>query len=354
MKAKLIWAMAIVALAVIFAPHVQPARAAQSCKIAWSHYTGWEPYAYMQDSGIMDKWAKKNGVNVSIVLVNDYIESINQYTAGAFDGVTATTMDGLAIPAVGGVDTTALIIGDYSSGNDGILVKDTKRSGLTVGDLKGKKVMLVELSVSHYLLARALDKSGLSERDITVVNTSDADIGALFASGNEGTAVVTWNPILMSARNEPGAQLLFDSSRIPGEIVDTLLVRSSMPEGCKKAIVGAWYETMDIMSGRGDASSKALAFMAKVAGATLAEFRAQLETTHMFYTPKAAADFTKSAEFKKTMDEVRQFSFQHGLFGQGAQSADFVGIQFADGSIMGDKGNVKLRFDTSFTEAAGK
>ena len=37
----------------------------------------------------------------------------------------------------------------------------------------------MELSVSHYLLARGLESVALSERDISVVNTSDADIAAL-------------------------------------------------------------------------------------------------------------------------------------------------------------------------------
>jgi len=351
MKKRLIIILTLSALIWPLATGVHTAAAADTCKIAWSHYTGWEPFGYMKDSGIMDKWAKKNGVNVSITLVNDYIESINQYTAGAFDGVTATTMDGLAIPAVGGVDTTVLIVGDFSNGNDGILIKDSKKPGLSVKDLKGRKVMLVELSVSHYLLARALEKNGLKERDLTVVNTSDADIGALFSSGAQGTSVVTWNPILMSARNEPGAQMVFDSSKIPGEIVDTLMVRTNMPEGCKKAIAGAWYETMDIMSGRGDASNKALSSMAKFAGSTLAEFKAQLDTTHMYYKPEEAAALVKSAEFKTTMDEVRKFSFAHGLFGQGASSVDFVGIEFPDGSVMGAKGNVKLRFTTKYMTA---
>ena len=59
--------------------------------------------------------------------INDYVESINQYTAGGFDGCAMTNMDALTIPAVGGVDTTALIVGDFSNGNDGIVIKDGKR-----------------------------------------------------------------------------------------------------------------------------------------------------------------------------------------------------------------------------------
>jgi NitT/TauT family transport system substrate-binding protein len=161
-------------------------------RVAWSIYVGWMPWGYIDDSGIMDKWAEKYGIEVEIVQINDYIESINQYTGGAFDGVSATNMDALSIPAGGGVDTTALIVGDYSNGNDAIIVKD----GGDLASLAGKPVNLVELSVSHYLLARGLDSVGLAEADLAgVINTSDADMIAAFAT-DDVEAVVTWNPLV--------------------------------------------------------------------------------------------------------------------------------------------------------------
>lgn len=92
------------------------------------------------------KWADKYGIDIQFVQVNDYIESVNQYTAGGFDGCAMTNMDALTIPAVGGVDSTALIVGDYSNGNDGILIKGTN----SLATLKGKPINLVQLSVSHY------------------------------------------------------------------------------------------------------------------------------------------------------------------------------------------------------------
>src|SRR5690349_2288555 len=95
-------------------------------KIAWSIYAGWMPWGWAQDNGIVKKWGDKYGIKINVVQINDYIESINQYTAGAFDGVSATNMDTLAIPCVGGIDTTAVIVGDYSNGNDAVILKDKK------------------------------------------------------------------------------------------------------------------------------------------------------------------------------------------------------------------------------------
>ncbi|MEM8961492.1 MAG: putative urea ABC transporter substrate-binding protein [Acidobacteriota bacterium] len=331
-----------------------PALASDRCSIAWSHYTGWEPWGYIADSGIAEKWGDKYDVSIEIELINDYIESINQFTAGTFDGVTATNMDALTIPAVGGVDTTVLIVGDFSNGNDAILVreKDTAKKW-NIKSLAGQRVALVELSVSHYLLARALDMNQLSERDLTPVNTSDADIASVFLSGGNGTVVVTWNPIVMSLGESLGeeARILFDSSQIPGEIIDTLVVRTDVSDACKRALTGAWYEAMGLMA---KSDQTALAAMAEQAGGTLEQFRAQLGTTSMFYDASEAVSFVRGSVLRGTMDKVRQFSFDKGLFAEGAPSPDVVGIEFPDGSVLGDKGNVTMRFDDTYMELAAK
>lgn len=320
-------------------------------KIAWSIYVGWMPWDYAGKHGILKKWGDKYGINIEITQINDYVESINQYTAGKFDGCVMTNMDGLTIPAAGGVDSTALIVGDFSNGNDGVVLKG---KGKKLADIKGQKVNLVELSVSHYLLARGLASVGLSEKDIRVVNTSDADLVAAFATPGV-TAAVTWNPLLSEITAMPGSTLVFDSSKTPGEIIDLMVVNSAVLKdnpAFGKALVGAWYETMAIMAKTDTAGTKAREFMAKASGTDLAGFNAQLASTRMFYLPAEAVSFTKSADVVKTMDYVRQFSFTHGLLGEGAKSADAVGIAFPGGKTLGSPQNVKLRFDDSYMALA--
>lgn len=139
----------------------------------------------------------------------------------ASEGVTATSMDTLSIPSGGSVDTTALIVSDYSNGNDAVIIKGDG----DLASLAGKPVNLVELSVSHYLLARALDSVDLSEAD-------------------------------------------------------------------------------------------------------LAGYQAQLASTEMFFTPADAIAFTSGAELPETMTNVAEFLFDKGILGEGAPSADFVGVEF--------------------------
>ncbi|MEM9783916.1 MAG: putative urea ABC transporter substrate-binding protein, partial [Pseudomonadota bacterium] len=319
-----------------------------SFRIAWSIYVGWMPWGYIEDSGIMDKHAEKHGIDVEIVQFNDYIESINQYTAGQMDGVTATNMDTLSIPAGGGVDTTALIIGDFSNGNDVVIMKG--EGG--VADLSGKPVNLVELSVSHYLLARALDSVGLSERDLdAVINTSDADMIAAYAT-EDVEAVVTWNPLVFEIMAQPGANKLFTSADIPGEIIDMLVVNTETLEAnpaLGRALVGAWYEAMALMAAGDEA---ALTAMAEASGTDLAGYNAQLDTTKMFYEPAEAVAFAASPQLPETMVTVANFLFDKGILGEGAPSADFVGIAYPGDTTTGDPGNIKMRFDTTYMQMA--
>jgi len=350
------WIFAL-ALIGICAAGITPAQAAEKTKfrVAWSIYVGWMPWGQLADSGLMKKWADKYGIEVEIVQINDYIESINQFTAGAFDGCSMTNMDALSIPAAGGVDSTALITGDFSNGNDGIVAK----SGLELKGLKGEKINLVELSVSHYLLARALDSVKLTEKELTVVNTSDADIVSAFSSSDDVKVVVTWNPQLTEVLKHPGAKRLFDSSQIPGEIIDLMVVNTAtLADNPKfgKALVGAWYELMATMAKEDAAGTAVRTAMATAAGTDLAGYNSQLATTKMFYTPAEAVTFTASADLMKTMEYVRTFLFAHNLLGEGAKSADAVGIGFAAGKVMGDKDSIKLRFDPTYMEmaAAGK
>ncbi|MBV1789389.1 putative urea ABC transporter substrate-binding protein [Marinobacterium sp. D7] len=326
-----------------------PAFAKDDFKICWSIYVGWMPWAYGAEEGIVKKWADKYGISIDVVQINDYVESINQYTAGGFDACTMTNMDALTIPAAGGVDSTALIVGDFSNGNDGVVLKGKE----SLADIKGQSVNLVELSVSHYLLARGLESVGMSEADVRVVNTSDADMVAVYGT-DDVTSVVTWNPLLSEIAAMPDSRKVFDSSQIPGEIIDLLVVNTdTLAENPKlgKALVGAWYEIMGLMSGAGAEAETARTYMAQASGTDLAGYDSQLASTEMFYTPQSALELTNSDTLKTTMQHVAEFSFDHGLLGDGAPDAGFIGIETPAG-IFGSESNIKLRFDPTYMQMA--
>ena len=101
---------------------------------------------------------------------------------------------------------------------------------LTLDKLAGQEISLVELTVSHYLLAAALDSVGLKESDVKLINTSDSDIAPAFVSNKSQKAVVTWNPMVMNIEQQPGVKRIYDSSSIPGEVLDLLVVNTATLE----------------------------------------------------------------------------------------------------------------------------
>src|SRR6516225_7300315 len=230
--------------------------------VGWSVYAGWTPYSYMNKAGLMRKWADKYGITIKVQRF-DYAPSLDAFVARNIDACTMTNMEALDMPAASGVPTTAILIGDYSNGNDALLV----RNGIGLKDLTGKKMLLVQKTVSEYLFDRALTMNGLRDelKKVRLINTSDSDIASAFISDSSASAVVTWKPMVSQIQKQKGVTSLFNSSQIPGEILDLTVVRTDVldrPDGSgqrfAKALTGAWYEMMAQMSAKNGAADKTL------------------------------------------------------------------------------------------------
>jgi NitT/TauT family transport system substrate-binding protein len=269
-------------------------------------------------------------------------------------------MEALDMPAASGVPTTVIVIGDYSNGNDALLV----RQGLQLKDLAGKKLLLVQKTVSEYLFDRAMTIGGQKDaiKKVKLVNTSDSDIAAAFMNDSSASAVVTWKPMVSQLAKQKGTASLFNSSQIPGEILDLTVVRTDIlnradgsGQRFAKALAGAWFEMMSLMSSApGPATDKILTAIAEGSADTLASYKEQLSTTKMFYTSKAAADFGASAELKQKMALVRQFCFDHALLGAQTKSVDDVAIQYPDCQIQGKADRVRLKFTNDYMQLAAQ
>jgi NitT/TauT family transport system substrate-binding protein len=325
-----------------------------SFTVGWSVYVGWNPYYYMQKSGILKKWADKYGVNIKVQRF-DYAPSLDAFVAKNIDACAMTNMEALDMPAAAGVDTSAIIVGDYSNGNDAVIT----RGGLTLAQIPGKQVLIVEKTVSQYLIERGMAMNGLESqiKKMKYLNTSDADIASAFLTNRTKQVVVTWKPMVSQIAKAKDVKVIFNSSQIPGEILDLLVVRTDVlkkPDGDKfaKAITGSWYEVMAQMTAA--SPDKALTAIAEGSQDTLESYKEQLSTTHMFYTPQSAVQQTMSPDLKKTMDLVRKFCFSHGLLGEKTPSADDVAIQFPDGSALGKPDRVRLRFNPAYMQMAAQ
>ncbi len=343
-------ALAALMLAVVLTPQVAESET-PTFTVGWSVYAGWNPYFYMQKSGILKKWADKYGIAIKVQRF-DYAASLDSFVAKNIDACTMTNMEALDMPAAAGVDSTAIIVGDYSNGNDAVLV----RNNLNFATLPGKPIMLVQKTVSEYLLERGRVLNGQQSQlsKLKLINTSDSDIVAAFLNNKSNQAVVTWKPLVSQSAADKGVRSSFDSSKIPGEILDLLVVRTELlnkPDGQKfaKAITGAWYETIQQVAA---GQANAIKYSAAASGDSVESYKEQLKTTALFSTPSAALALAGSPDLQKKMDLVRQFCFAHGLLGQGIKSVDDVAIAYPNGAVQGRKDRVRLRFSTVYMAAA--
>ena len=321
--------------------------------VGWSVYAGWTPYYYMNKAGILHKWADKYGIAIKVQRF-DYAPSLDAFVARNIDACAMTNMEALDMPAASGVPTTVVLIGDYSNGNDALLV----RNNLQLKDLAGKKLLLVQKTVSEYLYDRAMTLNGLRDqiRRVRLVNTSDSDIANAFIGDTSASAVVTWKPMVSLLLKQKGVTSLFNSSQIPGEIMDLTVVRTDIlnrPDGSgqkfAKALAGAWFEMLSQMS-----NDKVLAAIAEGSQDTLASYKEQLSTTKMFYTPQSAVAFGSSPDLKQKMALVRQFCFDHGLLGDNTKSVDDVAIRYPDSTVQGKTDRVRLVFDLNYMQMAAE
>ena len=168
---------------------------------------------------------------------------------------------------------------------------------------------------------------------------------------------MTWKPLVSQILTDKSVHSIFDSSKIPGEILDLLVVRTEVlnradGSGQKfaKAISGRLVR--DEYSSLPPDNRRRIKYSAAASGDSIDSYKEQLKTTSLFATPKSAADFTTGPMIKQKMDLVRQFCFAHGLLGQGSSQLMMLPSVIQMVSIQGNKDRVRLRFNAAYMQAA--
>jgi NitT/TauT family transport system substrate-binding protein len=261
-------------------------------------------------------------------------------------------MDTIVTPAVGGVDNTVVVVQDYSNGNDAVILKG---KDTTLKDIKGQKVHLILYSVNHYILTRALESIGLTEKDISLVNLSDADQVAAFDTADV-TAMAAFHPTVYELSKRPDAVNVFNSSMIPGEILDMIVAHTDVVKDNPdfgKALACIWFDVLAITLEDSERGRNARRDMGIASGTDLTGFEAQLATTHFFHEDEHKK-FVEGDQIIQNTDRLRNFLYGLNLLGPNAKSSDEIGVEFPSGHVSGSKDNIKLRFTNDYVEFAQK
>ncbi|HTS40314.1 MAG TPA: ABC transporter substrate-binding protein [Xanthobacteraceae bacterium] len=205
----------LAALALSLALSGANAALAAPLTVGYSDWPGWVAWEVAINKG----WFKEAGVDVTFQWF-DYSASMDAFTAGKLDGNLMTNGDTL-VTGAGGGKGIMIMLTDYSNGNDMIVAKPGIKS---IKDLKGKKVGIEIGLVEHLLLLHAMEKAGMKEKDVTLVNAKTNETPQVLASG-QVDAIGAWQPISGEAMKAlAGSKPIYTSASAPGLIYDVLAV----------------------------------------------------------------------------------------------------------------------------------
>ncbi|MDX1812926.1 MAG: ABC transporter substrate-binding protein [Gammaproteobacteria bacterium] len=199
------------------------------------------------------------------------------------------------------------LVMDMSYGGDALVAQKEFSS---IQDIKGKKIGVESSALGAYMLTRVLEISNIKKSDVTIVNTSVDDHENQFIQ-KKLDAVITFEPIL-SKLIHAGGKLLFDSTQIPGEIVDVLIIKD---EYLKKypqqleLLKAAWFKTLKEIKTQPEASAKILSQRMNLSTKqTLAAYNGILlpnkkENEHLLYNNKNPILLYSSKRLAKIMED---------------------------------------------------
>lgn len=251
--------------------------------LGFSAWPGWFPWQVAKEKGLF----AKNGIQVELKYFDSYTDSLNAMATGSIDANSQTLNDTLASVA-GGSQQTIVLTNDNSTGNDQIIA----RAGIdTVADLKGKTVAAEQGTVDHFLLLLALEKAGLSEKDVNFKPLPTDAAAAAFAAGKVD-AVGVFAPFTTTALKLKGSKAIATSKDFPGAIPDHTVVSPELVKSSPKtvqALVNTWFQTLEWIKAHHE---EALGIMAKRAGVSVADYEAYDQGTKLFTLEENIEAFT--------------------------------------------------------------
>lgn len=293
---------------------------AKPLTIGYSDWPGWVAW----EVGVEKGWFSEAGVDVELEWF-DYVASMDAYAAGQLDAVCMTNGDALVTGATARRSTMALI-NDFSNGNDMIIAVPGINS---VADLAGKKVGVEIGFVGHLLLLQALEKAGLSEDDVDLLNVPTNETPMVLASG-EVDAIVAWQPSSsQSLQMVPGSAAIYTSANDPGLIYDTLAIApesfNMYPQEWAK-VFQVWYRIVDFINDPAT-RDEAVKIMAARVGVAPEKYDELMQGTEFLTKADAKARFSVTDGLDSlygSTDVANQFNLKYKVYSDAQKAADYI------------------------------
>ena len=317
-----------------------------SFSLAWSEYPSWSVFGVADEMGLINgekgklgEIEKKYGVDIELKEAG-YDSCLTMFSSDNCDAVCMTNMDALIVSP--SRDSVAVLPTSTSNGADACLVTGEIPD---IEALKQHKVYGLKGTVSEYCFVRCLEKAGFKESDFQFTNQDPAIAAqSMQTSDPNHQAIMVWNPFVLQTLNDRSdVKVLFDSTEIPGEIVDMVVVGKDTLDkpGAKdfvKAVNATFYAVSDAIDDPEKGDDILVALGQKFSNLGLEDMKKVVQQTEFYKTPADAKSLLTGDEFKTKMKTVEEFCFEHEL-----NTNPSVGF----GS---DSSDSQLRFNASYIE----
>ena len=230
-------------------------------RIVSSPWAGYEPLYLARDLGYL----KEDTVRITEMPSSNL--NMEAFSNGSTDISTLTLDETLTLLAKG-QKLRILLVMDISNGADGVIAKPGIKS---LADLKGKRVGMENIPLGAYILSRVLDKSGLKATDMTIIPMPEDKHEKAYLQGKIDAAI-TMEPYL-TKMTKAGAHILLNSSQLPDEIFDIIVVREDVYQTRRDDLchlAQQWFRTLDYVQAN---QKDAYARMGKRLGTNEEDFR---------------------------------------------------------------------------------
>ncbi len=232
---------------------------------------------------------KDEQLDVKLIEFSALSDVQRSYERGQIDGLGTTLVDVFQAREHSPRKLQVVQVIDYSDGADVILSTAAIKDGKA---LRGKKIGLELASLGIYVLARGLDKFGLTLADVQITGMDQISLAEALSKGTLD-AIVTYPPTSVQLRHDVKANILFSTADIPDEVVDVMAMDETIikkrPADVEK-LLRAYYKAMQYAK---ENPEEAYAIMAAREGITPQEFKEALTVGIHIVTQEGQADFFK-------------------------------------------------------------
>ena len=169
---------------------------------------------------------KQVGLNIELVELSSLSEIRRAFEREKICGMTSTIVEVLEAYKNSGRVGKAILVTDISNGADVILgLPDIK----TMLDLKGKRIGVETGSLSMYMTYRALQLNAIKLSEVTIIPLEPHDLASSLKT-KKVDAVTTYPPTSITLKKLLRVNQLFDSSKIPNEVIDVIAIDQEVIE----------------------------------------------------------------------------------------------------------------------------